>query len=108
MYVQGVCAPDNISPWSNVATFSTQNVGIAEYGHTVSIYPNPATSTCTVSCDVAGSEILLYDLCGKQLLRQTMTSHTLELNLSDYADGIYFVRVITDGKMIANSKLVKE
>lgn len=108
VYVQGVCAPDNISPWSNVATFSTQNVGIAEYGHTVSIYPNPATSTCTVSCDVAGSEILLYDLCGKQLLRQTMTSHTLELNLSDYADGIYFVRVITDGKMIANSKLVKE
>jgi hypothetical protein len=56
------------------------------------VYPNPANDMVTVSFDEMGDyELILHDVFGKEIIRQTSTDRQPELNLSDYASGLYFL-----------------
>lgn len=85
---------------SVVTLHLTITVGIDDYdviGNIV-LYPNPAIQYVDVRVDgdmvVKGIEI--YDMYGK-LVR---VSETVHVNVSDFADGIYLVRVTTDKGMV--------
>lgn len=85
---------------SVVTLHLTITVGIDDYdviGNIV-LYPNPAIQYVDVRVDgdmvVKGIEI--YDIYGK-LVR---VSETVHVNVSDFADGIYLVRVTTDKGMV--------
>ena len=85
---------------SVVTLHLTITVGIDDYdiiGNIV-LYPNPASQYVDVRLDgdmvVKGIEI--YDVYGK-LVRVSETTH---INVADFADGIYLVRVTTDKGMV--------
>ncbi len=85
---------------SVVTLHLTITVGIDDYdiiGNIV-LYPNPASQYVDVRLDgdmvVKGIEI--YDVYGK-LVRVSETTH---INVADFADGIYLVRVTTDNGMV--------
>ena len=88
-------------------------VGVAEHGMAdIILYPNPTTGivnirltpeTCTLK-----PEIHLFDIYGRRLQIMAVTAETIQIDLSRYATGVYLVKLVNDGKVIATGKVVKQ
>jgi Secretion system C-terminal sorting domain len=72
----------------------------------LTIYPNPTIDWLFVETteNPAGSLIMIYDLKGKIVLRETMNSQLKKINVSSFDKGMYFLQV-GDNKMV---KFIKE
>jgi len=68
----------------------------------LSIYPNPATSTCRLKYtgSLSVSTLKLYDVLGKELYTGKIISGVSDIDVSDLAKGIYFVRLFREGNPI--------
>ena len=87
---------------------------------TLSVYPNPTTTYCTLTATVPqtnhtgagkkGASIILFDMRGKQLLEQPLQigSNTVQLNLTNYAAGTYLAVLVLDGYNVKQVKVVKQ
>ena len=76
------------------------------------IYPNPTTNIVNAQCTMHnaqwdGVEIQLFDMYGKFLNSVPVTNETTQINLSCYAKGVYFLKLVRDSKMVAVQKVVK-
>ena len=91
-------------------------VGIAETGTAdITLYPNPTTGIVNVHCSMDNAqsgnvEIRVYDVYGKLIETTHALSQqpTAQINLSNYAAGIYIVKLVNDKKVMAVQKVVKE
>ncbi len=70
------------------------------------IYPNPSNGLYTIELSVK-SEITICNVLGEVILNQFMQAGKQALNLQQQANGIYFVRLVSEGKQEC-FKLVKE
>jgi hypothetical protein len=101
-----VCTSDTISFPSAVNT-------IYSAGNSVSVIPNPFTNEVTI-VGAEGSDIILYDYTGKEILHITSTSTETVLNTEGIAAGIYLLRVASastgspTGGAVRNYKVVKQ
>ncbi|HFA51147.1 MAG TPA: T9SS type A sorting domain-containing protein [Bacteroidetes bacterium] len=75
------------------------------------IFPNPATGSFTVK--VVGGEPMLrelqvLDLQGKLLLKRTLAEeeHSTVVNTNGLVSGMYFVKVLEEGKAVFSEKLI--
>jgi hypothetical protein len=85
--------------------FNINNVGINEANNSVfNLYPNPAADKITIDAPAA-STIVIYDATGKQIESLVVNTNKTEINLSNYANGIYFIN-INDGVNNATQKLI--
>jgi hypothetical protein len=66
------------------------------------VYPNPTANRVTLS-GVEGQSILIYNIIGDKILSTYSSTYKSEIDLSAYANGIYFVKVGT-----ATKKIIKE
>lgn len=68
--------------------------GIGENDALMEVYPNPTRNKVTVRC--AGmSQVRLVALTGQILMQQNVGSDEVQLNLTDYAAGLYLMQVVT-------------
>ena len=87
--------------------------GISGYATTdLRIYPNPTTGIVTIelapeTCTLK-PEIHLFDIYGRRLQIISVTDKTTQIDLSHYATGVYAIKVVNDGNVIAVGKVVKE
>ena len=77
----------------------------------ISISPNPACNTITIS-NIAewasNTTVTIFDLQGKQIMQKQFTANqTPELNISSLQKGIYFVKINT-GNVSKSLKFIKE
>ena len=82
--------------------------GIYDVQQNVSIYPNPTTSDVTL--DLSGLNartVELFSMNGQLLNTVVPTTETMTMSLSQYANGIYFVRIHSDNG-ITTQKIVKK
>jgi len=75
---------------------------------TILVYPNPTSGQIVLqstSSEVKWVEI--YDITGRIILKELITLKEATLNISDYSNGVYYLRVITqhDNKVI---RIIKE
>jgi hypothetical protein len=95
------------------ATYKSFTNGITENKDNVqlSIYPNPATNNLCINLqqlnDLQNTSVTVFDMQGKLLLQQTITQQQTELNINQFAKGIYVVKVQNE-KEIMQSKFIKE
>ncbi len=69
--------------------------------HSISIYPNPFTSSITVDAfQIPGAEIQVYDVTGTLRRRHVMRFPEETLDLSFLPTGIYFLRIANSNTMI--------
>ena len=98
-----------------MSTPKTVNVttGVSEWGNSIfSLYPNPTTGIVTIelapeTCTLK-PEIHLFDIYGRRLQIISVTDKTTQIDLSHYATGVYMLKVVNDGNVIAIGKVVKE
>ena len=91
----------------------TDTTGIATYdGRDLTLYPNPTTGMVTVklspeTCNLT-PEIHLFDIYGRRLQMISVAGETTQIDLSQYATGIYLVKLVNGGKVVATGKVVKQ
>lgn len=76
----------------------------------VSLYPNPAKESATLEFLGLNSEAKISIVNMKGQIVKTIDiqpSQSYELNLTDFASGVYYVKVITDSKIITQKLIVE-
>ena len=86
----------NVTPPAGILTNSSD--------YMVNVYPNPTNGDFTISINGYSGNFKaeLFDIMGRTLLR----TNSKDMSLTDYPDGLYFLRVYFDGK-IQDIRLVK-
>ena len=94
---------------TNTATTTFQALNNSSFikDNSISIFPNPSNSIITIKCDTTIKSIELFDVQGRVLLTKMISENSEVLDISDKANGIYFLKITSD-KGIKVEKLIKE
>jgi Secretion system C-terminal sorting domain/Fibronectin type III domain len=108
IYVRAICDATNKSEWSNVsfvtdAALGTETMNIE---NNLKIYPNPTTGILNLDLQEEAT-LSVFDISGKQLLTQKANGNT-QLNLSDFAKGIYVLKVANANAETKTLKISKD
>ncbi|HSH50131.1 MAG TPA: T9SS type A sorting domain-containing protein, partial [Bacteroidales bacterium] len=88
---------------SNLTVSFPDAINSPSLAENIRLYPNPTSANLTVEIDVQQEEtftIEILNIAGQRLFKEiTQANGKLkkELNLSDYAKGIYFIKISTEG-----------
>jgi hypothetical protein len=105
---------------STVTLHLTITTGVNEWGNgQFTLYPNPTTGMVNVqwtrnNVQSGTGEIQVLDMYGRLLDAvdisdaRSASVQAVQIDLSQYATGIYFIRLMNDGKVMAVRKVVKE
>jgi len=75
----------------------------------ISLSPNPCSShtILTSSVPLTDAAIVLYNSCGQQVrLIKSVSGQSFTLTRENLPEGLYYLRLMLDGKIIATNKLV--
>jgi hypothetical protein len=64
----------------------------------IKIYPNPVDDFLKISAGQAIGQFTVYDMLGRLLVSENISSETYELNVSHFPKGAYVVRIVSAGK----------
>ena len=103
---------------SVVTLHLTITVGIDDYdGFDFKVYPNPTSNIVNVQCTMNNvqfgeAEIQVVDMYGRLVdvveTQNFASLQTAQIDLSRYANGVYFIKLIAEDKTIAVRKVVKQ
>lgn len=90
----------------------TVNTGVSEQSADLlfSVYPNPATDVLHFSVNqdmVTGSSFQILDIFGRVVKQESVTAESFVADVRGLDSGLYFVRIVSDGQVIATKKFVK-
>ena len=107
--MQANCGDNGLSEWSNSITAQTTNVGIENHlENSIVLFPNPANDVVNVQCTMYNVQsVEVIDVYGKSINIVHITDNPTRINISDLADGMYFVRVTTDEGVATKPFIVK-
>ena len=97
----------------------TVGIGNHDLANTMMLYPNPTSDVVNVQLTMNNErmdrvDIQVFDVYGRLLEVVTMGAargaslQTIQINLSRYANGVYFVKAVSDEKVVAVRKVVKD
>jgi hypothetical protein len=64
----------------------------------ITIYPNPVDDFLKISAGQPIGQLTVYDMLGRLLVSENISSETYELNVSHFPKGAYVVRIVSAGK----------
>ena len=86
------------------------NVGISEYSHpsTISLSPNPATTTVTISISsfTVNQQLIITDMLGREIYKSLILNPQSIINVSQWNNGVYFYQLINDTETKAGKFVV--
>lgn len=88
------------------------SVGVEEWDDgSIILYPNPTTGIVNIhqpSHTSASLEIHVSDVYGRRMQTLSVTDAATQIDLSQYATGVYLIQWVGDGRVIGVCKVVKE
>lgn len=103
------CTNGVTSDPSESITFTTSTVGVEHYEleHT-EVYPNPTTGQFRIqNTEVRIQSVEVFDVYAKLMYSVEVNDNTVTVDASNYASGVYFIRINTD-KGLVNRRIVKK
>jgi hypothetical protein len=87
---------------SNVVGITMSITSINEANNSkVQVFPNPATDVINVVSDLNVKSITLVNYVGQMVYNQNVNSNNIQINVSNYVTGMYFVTIETiEGNVI--------
>lgn len=75
----------------------------------ISVFPNPATDFITINLEASliPSSVLLSDTNGKAILQRKIFDAESKLDFSSYTQGVYFLSIKRENKVIKTFKIIK-
>lgn len=96
-YVDSAICPSGVGP---------EPVGIDETASkTLALYPNPASTSVTLTGMENGAVVTVLDFSGREVMRRSTTGDRMNISLDGMAKGAYFVRVAGKSS-VATRKLI--
>ncbi|MDD4395592.1 MAG: M14 family zinc carboxypeptidase [Bacteroidales bacterium] len=86
-------------------------VGIAaNTQNTWQLFPNPTSGNVWMisSEDVQNVEVKVFDVYGKEMMKNTFADNNIKLDFNNYSQGIYFINVIENKGKRATFKIIKK
>jgi hypothetical protein len=71
----------------------------------ISLYPNPATHTLTITTEYKIQEISIYNLTGQCVLQQRPSSNVIDV--SELKDGLYVIECLVENKMYRQKLIIR-
>lgn len=107
VYIRANCTSGS-STWAQTSFTTSGGNAIAENNNVLSIAPNPTTGVvrCNLN-NVNNARLQVLDVYGKLLMEQVVTESTTEIDFSDKASGIYFLRVIDGNSILTTQKVIR-
>ena len=101
----------DITLTANFEQDSTSHEGIDDIdANAIALYPNPATTTVTISGISGQATVSIVDMNGREVHTQTIkhsSNQTITLDLTGYAQGAYFVRIVGEQQNAIRKLIVK-
>ncbi len=72
-----------------------------------SIYPNPATTTVTLTCLEPGAQVTIVDLNGREISKFKIQNSEFEMDVTSLASGAYYVRITGQRQQAVRKLIVK-
>lgn len=90
-------------------TLLTGAVGVTKVeDKELSLFPNPTTGICTLNVqDFTDTEVELYNAVGEKISGSKLSGTHWRLDLSNYCNGIYLVRLVKNGKPFGSKRVIK-
>lgn len=80
--------------------------GYAENGQVdLNVYPNPTTGLVKIQTEI-NEQISVYDASGKLIFSEVAITNSLEIDLSDYEKGLYFITAVSADEF-RSAKVIK-
>lgn len=95
--VRALCGEGMASEWSDVTSFTTlhQHEGIDDVNAShIALFPNPASSTVTLMGIEGSATVSVVDMNGREAGKWTVINGKLTIDVTDFAQGAYFVRIV--------------
>lgn len=107
-YVKAIAYHPDLCPSEvAIATYEIQT-GIEQYEVVPAIYPNPASSIVHIDLTGINSQrVEVYELTGKMIYNIDNPSDILQVNMANYSNGLYLIKVITNEGVITQ-KVIKQ
>ena len=77
----------------------------------VQVFPNPIKDYVSIkvtNAQLNGAEIVITDLLGRTVAKQTLLQELTTFSTQDWANGMYVWSLVEDGRLVRSGKLVKE
>lgn len=109
IYRQANNTMGNNAVYINVKHDATNGIATLTNNNTISIYPNPATDnfTLTLNANTPNTHILIYNALGQLVINQPVNELNTNVGLN-FAAGVYQALVVSQGKTIYQTKLIKQ
>ena len=85
-----------------------ENVSIQT--HDAFVYPNPGFDIVNIQSgpQIAGSEFIMYDVHGKQVLNMTLNTTLMQMDVTRFTEGTYLWQIKHKGKIVDQGKWIKQ
>ena len=104
---------DNITGWDAVFKVPKEAFDNIEEAHTQGFavavaYPNPGKDILNIRTGVKDARVEVYDMSGRLMHRQDITENVTAINTTDWSEGAYVWKVISNGIEVENGKWIKQ
>ena len=104
---------DTNQRWTTITKFPSEAFEGIEEAHDNGLkvaiaYPNPGKNMLNIRTALQNAHVEIYDMSGKQIYNQEITSNITIINTSYWAHGTYMWTVVVDGKVVESGKWIKE
>ncbi|MGZ4034601.1 MAG: T9SS type A sorting domain-containing protein, partial [Bacteroidia bacterium] len=76
----------------------------------ISVYPNPSNGSFNlfISEPIKNGSVEVYNSLGELVLNEKITNQQNAIDLKDQMNGLYFLKVMSDGKIVGMDKIIKQ
>jgi hypothetical protein len=91
----------------SIQVFVSECLGLNENDAKLFVYPNPFETKVIVTSNLMTGEILILDMNGSVVVKETISSSQTELDLSSLASGVYMMQA-SNGSELFRTRIVKK
>ena len=85
----------------------TDNIIESSFPHQTEVFPNPGSNQFTIQTETPFSNVIVYDLMGRQVYNQSIFGNTIRIDTNNWPSGVYFWKAYSSsstlcGKWVKN------
>ena len=88
------------------------SVSEIDVNNSLSIFPNPMTSSCTIEIDNSISfdkgEIIISDISGKLIKKINVETNWVKIERENLSKGFYMLQFVSENQVKGNARLIVE
>lgn len=89
-----------------IVSIDGELLSVNELSSKVMVYPNPANGSVRVEAGNGIESVNVYNVLGTLVETVNANGKTVNVNLSDYSDGVYFFSIRQNNGTVSNQRVV--